>query len=119
MRKVVGLDISLQKTAVCVLDHDGQIVWQGKVDSEPGPLIEKLRLWHDQIDVVGLEACPLFFRMAAPAPRRCRLQGYLRRDAPRTAFSLDPAGQDGQKRRTRHRRDDARRPLPAGAREVS
>jgi hypothetical protein len=41
MRKVVGLDISLQKTAVCVLDHDGQIVWQGKVDSEPGPLIEK------------------------------------------------------------------------------
>jgi transposase len=59
MRKVVGLDISLQKTAVCVLDRDGQLVWQGKVDSEPGPLIEKLRLWHDQIDVVGLEACPL------------------------------------------------------------
>jgi transposase len=42
MRKVVGLDISLQKTAVCVLDHDGQVVWQGKVDSEPGPLIDKL-----------------------------------------------------------------------------
>jgi predicted NBD/HSP70 family sugar kinase len=42
MRKVVGLDISLQKTAVCVLDHDGQLVWQGKVDSEPGPLIDKL-----------------------------------------------------------------------------
>jgi transposase len=59
MRKFVGLDISLQKTAVCVLDQDGQVVWQGKVDSEPGPLIEKLRLWHDQIDVVGLEACPL------------------------------------------------------------
>jgi transposase len=59
MRKVVGLDISLQKTAICVLDHDGQLVWQGRVDSEPGPLIEKLRLWHDQIDIVGLEACPL------------------------------------------------------------
>jgi transposase len=42
-----------------VLDQDGQVVWQGKVDSEPGPLIEKLRLWHDQIDLVGLEACPL------------------------------------------------------------
>src|SRR4051812_3566889 len=52
MRKVVGLDISLQKTAVCMLDHDGRLVWQGKVDSEPGALIEKLRLWHDQIDVV-------------------------------------------------------------------
>jgi transposase len=59
MRKVVGLDISLQKTAVCVLDRDGELVWQGKVDSEPGPLIDKLQLWRDQIDVVGLEACPL------------------------------------------------------------
>jgi transposase len=36
MRKIVGLDISLQKTAVFVLDRDGQLVWQGKVDSEPG-----------------------------------------------------------------------------------
>lgn len=44
MRKVVGLDISLQKTAVCVLDRDGQLVWQDKVDSEPGPLIEKLSM---------------------------------------------------------------------------
>jgi hypothetical protein len=49
---------SLQKTACCLLDHDGPVVWQGKVDSEPGPLIEKLRLWHDQIDVEGLDACP-------------------------------------------------------------
>jgi transposase len=59
MRKVVGLDISLQKTAVCVLDRDGQLIWQGKADSEPGPLIDKLQLWRDQIDVMGLEACPL------------------------------------------------------------
>jgi transposase len=59
MRKVVGLDISLRKTAVCVLDHDGELVWQGKEDSEPGPLIDKLQLWRGQIDVVGLEACPL------------------------------------------------------------
>lgn len=59
MRKVVGLDISLQKTAVCVLDRDGQLVWQGKIDSEPGPLIEKLRTWQDEIDLVVLEACPL------------------------------------------------------------
>jgi transposase len=35
MQNAVGLDISLQKTAVCVLDRDGQLVWQGKLDSEP------------------------------------------------------------------------------------
>jgi hypothetical protein len=38
MRKVVGLDVSLDKTAVCVLDRDGTLVWQGKVGSEPEPL---------------------------------------------------------------------------------
>jgi hypothetical protein len=56
---LMGIECPLQKTAVCVLDHDGQVVWQGKVDSEPGPLIDKLQLWRDQIDLVGLEACPL------------------------------------------------------------
>jgi transposase len=59
MRKVVGLDISLKKIAVCVLDRDGQLVWQGKVDAEPAPLAEKLGPWRDEIDLVGLEACPL------------------------------------------------------------
>lgn len=38
MRKVIGLGISLWKTAVCVLSRDGQLVWQGKVESNPGLL---------------------------------------------------------------------------------
>lgn len=59
MRKVVGLDVSLDKTAVCVLDRDGTLVWQGKVSSEPGSLIDKLSLWKADLDLVGLEACPL------------------------------------------------------------
>jgi transposase len=59
MRKVVGLDISLKKIAVCVLDRDGALVWQGKVDAEPGPLAQKLQPWRDEIDLMGLEACPL------------------------------------------------------------
>lgn len=59
MRKVVGLDISLTKTSVCVLELDGTIIWQGKVDSEPGPIIAKLAAWQNDIDKVGLEACPL------------------------------------------------------------
>lgn len=48
MRKVVGLD----KTAVCVVDIDGTLVWRGRVDSEPGLLIDKLRAWQTEIDVV-------------------------------------------------------------------
>ena len=38
----IGLNVSLAKTAVCVVDHDGVVQWQGKVSSEPGPLIKRL-----------------------------------------------------------------------------
>ena len=30
MRVFIGLDVSLAKTAVCVVDHDGAVQWQGK-----------------------------------------------------------------------------------------
>jgi hypothetical protein len=48
MRVFIGLDVSLAKTAVCVVDHDGAVQWQGKVPSEPGPLIKRLAEWHDR-----------------------------------------------------------------------
>ena len=55
----VGLDVSLSKTAVCVVDRDGAVLWQGKVASEPGPLIARLAEWSGSIDLAGIEACPL------------------------------------------------------------
>lgn len=55
----IGLDLSLSKTAVCVVDRDGEVLWQGKVPSEPGPLIKRLGEWSSAIDLVGIEACPL------------------------------------------------------------
>ena len=55
----VGLDVSLAKTAVCVVDHDGVVLWQGKVPSEPGPLVTRLAEWSGTIDLAGIEACPL------------------------------------------------------------
>ena len=41
----IGLDVSLSKTAVCVVDRDGVVLWQGKVASEPGPLVARLAEW--------------------------------------------------------------------------
>jgi transposase len=55
----IGLDVSLSKTAVCVVDRDGTVLWQGKVPSEPGPLIARLAEWSGTIDLAGIEACPL------------------------------------------------------------
>jgi hypothetical protein len=59
MRVFIGLDVSLAKTAVCVVDHDDVVQWQGKVPSEPGPLIKRQAEWSGIIELVGIEACPL------------------------------------------------------------
>ncbi|MCG8503706.1 MAG: IS110 family transposase [Sphingomonadales bacterium] len=55
----VGLDIALKKTAVCVVDNAGDIVFEGTTLSDPDDLIAKLERWRDDIALIGLEACPL------------------------------------------------------------
>jgi transposase len=55
----IGLDVSLSKTAVCLVDREGVVLWQGKVSSEPGPLVARLAEWSGTIDLAGIEACPL------------------------------------------------------------
>jgi hypothetical protein len=37
----------------------GAVQWQGKVPSEPGPLIKRLAQWSGIIELTGIEACPL------------------------------------------------------------
>ena len=59
MKTFVGLDISLQKTAICVEYDDASIAWQGKIGSSPAELASALAPWKDTIALVGLEACPL------------------------------------------------------------
>jgi transposase len=59
MKMFVGLDISLEKTAVCVEDDKGTVIWEKKVGSDPGSLVAALRPWKGDIALVGLEACPL------------------------------------------------------------
>jgi transposase len=44
----IGLDVSLAKTVVCVVDRDGRVLWQGKVPSEPEPLVKRLAEWDDR-----------------------------------------------------------------------
>ena len=59
MTLFVGLDIALKKTAVCVFDNAGGIVFEGTALSDPDDLGAKLEHWRDDIALIGLEACPL------------------------------------------------------------
>ena len=59
MKLFVGLDVSLAKTAVCVLTEHGKIAREIEVSSEPEPLIAMLRGLEGTAEAIGLEAGPL------------------------------------------------------------
>ena len=54
-----GLDIGLERTAVCVVDADGRRIAETQVPTEPELLIAWLRGRAEAYQRVGMEACPL------------------------------------------------------------
>jgi transposase len=58
MNWFVGLDVSLQKTAICVVDQNGSVVREGAADTEPDALIGWLKENGLTFERVGLEAGP-------------------------------------------------------------
>lgn len=59
MRLFVGLDVSLAKTAICVISEHGKIVKEAQVASEPEELVRWAREQDGTIAAIGLEAGPL------------------------------------------------------------
>lgn len=59
MRLFIGLDVSLAKTAICVVSEHGKIVKETEVASEPEPLLAWLQALGGSIAALGLEAGPL------------------------------------------------------------
>jgi hypothetical protein len=71
----VALDVSLQKTAVCVLNVSGRVFIEADVPSEPAALIAFIQTHAPRAARVGLESGPTF-RIEARLfdPRRSKLQ---------------------------------------------
>jgi transposase len=59
MTHYVGLDVSLEETAICVVDGSGRIVREMRAASEPEALIAALRQIDLPLERIGLEACSL------------------------------------------------------------
>jgi transposase len=53
------LDVSLEETAICVVDETGRIVREARVASEPEALVAFFRASGMRMERVGLEACSL------------------------------------------------------------
>ena len=76
MKHFAGLDVSLDETAVCVVDEEGRIVKEARVPSEPEALVGLFRGLGLALERIGLEACSLSARLhggltAAGLPALC------------------------------------------------
>ena len=59
MEYFAGLDVSLEETAICIIDDTGLIVREARIASQPEALIAFFRASGMEMKRVGLEACSL------------------------------------------------------------
>lgn len=59
MTYFAGLDVSLEETAICVIDEAGRIVKEARAASDPLTVADALRKLDLPLERVGLEACSL------------------------------------------------------------
>lgn len=55
MKHYVGLDVSQKKTSICILDEEGQTMFEGTVCSEPGALARLIRRRAPNAERIGFE----------------------------------------------------------------
>lgn len=59
MKYFAGLDVSLEETAICVIDEGGRIVREIRAASDPQAISDALRTSDLPLERIGLEACSL------------------------------------------------------------
>ena len=59
MDHYAGIDVSLEYSSICVVDANGKIIREGKVESTPAALISWFAALGHGLVRIGLEAGPL------------------------------------------------------------
>ena len=56
MKHYIGLDVSMQETAICVLNEEGRIVYEGMKPTDPESLANHINTLNIDVKVVGVES---------------------------------------------------------------
>ena len=75
MEYFAGLDVSLEETAICIVDGTGHIVREARVASEPEALVSFFRGCGMTMERVGLEACSLSAWVVKQRAKLSRFRG--------------------------------------------
>lgn len=59
MTAYAALDVSMEKTAICVIDADGNILLEAVTTSDPEAIARCLVAHQAELELVGFEAGPL------------------------------------------------------------
>ena len=109
-----GLDVSLEETAICIVDDAGRIVREARAASEPEALVAFFGACGMKMERVGLEACSLTAWLHAGAVDGGH-PGDLHRGPSGQGGDGRDAEQDRPQRRARDRADHAHRLVSRGA----
>jgi transposase len=94
MKHYAGIDVSLEASSVCVVDAEGRIVREGKVDSAPEALIAWFAALGFPLERIGLEAGPLSQWLHAAMTRAGLAAELLETRHVRNAFKTMPVKTD-------------------------
>ncbi|CAB3744657.1 hypothetical protein LMG27174_07222 [Paraburkholderia rhynchosiae] len=56
MTYYTGLDVSLRSVSICIVDGQGQVVYEMKVPAEVSAIAKALRSFSSDVSTVGFEA---------------------------------------------------------------
>ena len=118
MEHYAGIDVSLERSSVCVVDATGRIVREAKVASEPEALVGFFAGLGVAVTRIGLEAGPLSQWLHAGLTG-AGLRGGAAGDAAREGGTLGDDREDGSQGRPRHRPAAADGLVPARALQVA
>ena len=94
MEHYAGIDVSLERSSICIVDATGKIVAEAKVMSEPEALIGWLRAQPFTLSRIGLEAGPLSQWLFASLEADGLAAELLETRHVRTAFKTMPVKTD-------------------------